>query len=596
LQESAWRASRIRFRNVLHNMSIGKLMGSGVPVEPHEAVAIVQQLLHIDWTAVPPQAPSRPPSVDDLFLSPEGDVRCRDCGLAPSVAEAALMLETLLPRGTGVRVPGALRYTIARAFAVVDAPSFESLAALSSALERFERGDRRDTVRQLVDRWLKISGVAAAAPVTDRRREPISRAELRRQLREADRLLFEHQQAALRAAAPIAAAPPRRAASRRLWQPVIYFTAVLLCFIAGYESTLRRTVPLHEQGATTALPPQHPPAAGAAGAAVAMSGAAAPDRSGEGGDAPPLTTTESDPAAIESGRGQTRSSEAAGQLRGLDAETAGNAVLTRAFPDDAGPEFSPAFSSNGSEIYFHTGRSSDARSALVFTSAGGSRMPVKTIVNDGAKNYHVQPSPDGRRIAFDSDRDGDRGVYIANTDGSDVHRVTGPGYAGVPTWAPGSDRLTFIRAEPAHRHVWNLWLMSLDTGESRRLTNYSYGQTWGASWFADGERICYAHEDRIVVLDVRTSTITQYPTPIKGHIVRTPAVSPAGDQIVFQVYRSGVWLLDVKSGSTRQVLADRTAEEFAWSPDGQRLAFHSRRDGRWGIWTMNAALQVRESR
>jgi TolB protein len=213
---------------------------------------------------------------------------------------------------------------------------------------------------------------------------------------------------------------------------------------------------------------------------------------------------------------------------------------------------------------------------------------VATIVDDGAQNFHVRLSPDGSRVAFDSDRDGVRGVYVAGRDGTHVRRVSGPGYGAVPVWSPDGSELLYIAAEPRSPRTWNLWRLTLESGAKQQLTFHRYGQTWPGSWFADGQQICYTHEDRMYVLDLRTGTAQSIASPVAGRLVRTAAVSPNGTYVVFQVYRDGMWLLDLRDRSMRRVLEDPTAEEFTWSPDGRRIAFHSRREGHWGVWVMSS--------
>jgi cytoskeletal protein RodZ len=248
--------------------------------------------------------------------------------------------------------------------------------------------------------------------------------------------------------------------------------------------------------------------------------------------------------------------------------------------------YSPSFSSVGTAMFYHTDSRGPSALMRADTDSGGAVLRITRIVDDSASNFHVRPSPDGTRIAFDSDRDGERAVYVATADGRNVRRVSGEGFAAVPSWSPDGAVLAFVRAEPEHPKVWNLWTANLSTGDFRRLTNHRVGQPWGGSWFPDGKRIAYSLEDRLVIRDLQTNEEKVFRTPRQGRLVRTPAVSPDGQRIIFQVRRDGAWLLELSDGSMRKVLSDPTAEEYTWSPDGRRVAYHSGRTGSWGVWVM----------
>jgi len=248
----------------------------------------------------------------------------------------------------------------------------------------------------------------------------------------------------------------------------------------------------------------------------------------------------------------------------------------------------PAFASVGTAMFYREDTTGAPDAVHADRTSDGSTLRITRILDDKASNFHARPSPDSTRIAFDSDRDGVRGVYVANADGQNVKRVSGDGFGAVPSWSPDGRRLAFVRADAADPQVWNLWTLDLSSGDLRQITTHDHGQPWGGSWFPDGRRIAYGHEQQLVILDLQTGNERTFATPRKGHLVRTPVVSPDGRRIVFQVHGDGTWLFDVANGSMRRVLDDPTAQDYSWAPDGRRLAYHSQRAGGWGVWVMAA--------
>lgn len=589
--------------------TLSDVISTGVDLSAHDAVAVVLQLVAAP-RAVALRAPLGPPSLDNVLLWSDGSVACDAADATPAVFELAILLETLLRRCHG-RVPGALRYTIARALLEVDAPPFDSVGEFMAAVKRHERGNPTSVLRDLYARAEMHATARVLAFPSERRRYGASPTELRRRLREVDEQLFMLTTAVVQDSEPLAPIPervdsipepvesiPERAES--IPKPVVSIAQPVAAVLdrplrfslepefapRARERRSQRVLPWIAGAAAAVL------AAFAAGYVVIDRGGAierAYTRAVERRAA--AIATPEPPQLLASRSTVPNAAELEPRTHEVEAHVA-EPVLRPVQPDviravsaRGRPMFSPAFASNGTALFFHTGRTSDSRSALESADLSGD-LRVMTIVDDGSRNYHVQPSPDGSRVAFDSDRDGERGVYVANRDGTGVRRVSGSGYAAIPSWSPNGQQLAFARAETDRAHVWNLWLLSLADGGMRRLTNFRYGQAWSASWFPDGHHIGYAHEDRLAILDLEGGATREFGSPVPRRLVRTPAVSPDGRHIIFQVSGSGAWLLDMSDGTMRCVLTDPTAEEFAWSPDGRRVAFHSRRDGQWGIWIL----------
>jgi hypothetical protein len=162
-------------------------------LQPRDVVAVVQQLIHRSADERgEAQPPFGPPSPENIALRSDGTVVCTGCPATPSIAETAILLQNLLAETPSV--PGGLQYVIGRALQEVEGPPFYSIDDFSSALARHEQVDSQAVVRRLLERF-ELAPTALAVALLARRAYPPIMAELRRELRDADRALFEPQAA-----------------------------------------------------------------------------------------------------------------------------------------------------------------------------------------------------------------------------------------------------------------------------------------------------------------------------------------------------------------------------------------------------------------
>jgi hypothetical protein len=172
-------------------------------LQPAEAVAIVQQLIHAPAPTSLTE-PFGPPTAATVFVGTDGSVTCTTCDAPLVVSELAALLDVMLPPGgTSPIVPGGLRYIVARARMEVDAPPFDSVFEFSQALARHERGDRSAVIQSALAR-IKAHG---ADDRLERRRTDPAVTVLRRQLRDADVRVYD-QQRAIDALSAMSTRPP----------------------------------------------------------------------------------------------------------------------------------------------------------------------------------------------------------------------------------------------------------------------------------------------------------------------------------------------------------------------------------------------------
>lgn len=258
--------------------------------------------------------------------------------------------------------------------------------------------------------------------------------------------------------------------------------------------------------------------------------------------------------------------------------------------------------------------------------------PAKRFVTSAGADDMPHWSPDGRSVAFVSDRKnplasasptgftftsdldpadrgsvGTRQLWLIARDGGEAIPLTAlPDDVGDVAWSPDGKSIAFLSADPESaaekadhaakrdwtemdavpRHFTRLWILDLATHAANRVSPATVNVA-DFAWSPDGSRIAvrlvdtgalndYLYHARLAVLDPATQTVGE---TLIEHAAAAPVWSPDGSALAEEVIRTpgfigiGVRVYDLKTG-TLTALADDHAgllTNLHWAPDGRAI-------------------------
>lgn len=222
--------------------------------------------------------------------------------------------------------------------------------------------------------------------------------------------------------------------------------------------------------------------------------------------------------------------------------------------------------------------------ALGFDPVSGTARGTPVALTRGTGfATHPDISPDGQWLAYSSAGSPQPDIYVMRTDGSDVRQLTSDIYKDhLPRWSPDGKRLAFFSDRAGKNEIWTV----IPDGKSapQQLTFAGTGRAVLQDWSPDGKFMVYTMlRQGLYLLDLGKPWEQQTPQPLLlgGTLDTTLSAgrwSPDGKKIVCMQY--GVdsqhpttvvyWLATPEAEARLETIAADT-EYAAWLSDSQRL-------------------------
>jgi Tol biopolymer transport system component len=302
--------------------------------------------------------------------------------------------------------------------------------------------------------------------------------------------------------------------------------------------------------------------------------------------------------------------------------------------------FNPVWSPDGGKIAFRSARALDGSDAAninftqniwVMNADGSSPTPLTKLTAFAANSLHPVWSPDGSKIAFQSQRalngsdaanaNSTENIWVMNADGSSPAPLTkitaSAGDSFTPAWSPDGSKITFASAraldgsDAANTNTTdNIWVMNADGSGVAPLTKVtaSTAHSGSPAWSPDSSKISFASERALDGSDAANTNFIQNiwvvsadgssPAPltkltVTGASSFSPVWSPDGSKVAFLSRRaldgsnfsntvSNVWVVKGDGSGAMPLTAVSapgagTSGGVTWSPDGSKVAFASGR-------------------
>ena len=248
----------------------------------------------------------------------------------------------------------------------------------------------------------------------------------------------------------------------------------------------------------------------------------------------------------------------------------------------------PQLSPGGEQVAFTVTRADRAANTYrinlwLVPAAGGDPRQLTTAA---AKETSPRWSPDGTRLVFVSDRNGDKQLWVISVGGGEARAITsGKVSPADPVWSPDGRWIAFVGKPEAAR--------PREESDVKVISRLRYKQ--------DGEGFWDGRWKQIFVVAAAGGRARQITTGDYDHL--TPAWSPEGTMLAYAgnaspdadlSNTSDIWVLSIDGGSPRCLTNSRgPASVPAWSPDGRTIAYVGHDNAcwaatNWGVWTVPA--------